>query len=65
MAKNLSSAGWVPSSPLVNLCHSNVEAFCNVFHRLTVGGNDTYTLGNSFGCDWMIASNHDDLEHKQ
>lgn len=56
---------WVLNSLLVNLLHRKVEAFGNVFHRLTVGGNDTDALGNGFGCDWMIACNHDNLEHRQ
>ena len=63
-AKRLSWAALVLSSPLVHLLHGNAEAFGDVFHRLAVGGNDTHALGNSFGCDGMIARHHDDLEHK-
>lgn len=50
------------SSLFVNLLHSSVETFLNVFYCLIVGWNDTYTLGNSFGCEGMITCKHNKID---
>lgn len=65
VGKNLTSAPSVLWLPFVDLLHSDIAAFCDVFHRLVVGRYDSYTLGNSFGGDRVITCDHDNLEHRQ
>lgn len=47
--------------PGVHLADGDVETSCDVFHRLIALGDDPHSFGNSFGCDWMIPGDHNDL----
>lgn len=53
------------SVPRVYLADRNVESSGNIFHCFIALRDDADTLGNGFGCDRMVSSNHDDLERKQ
>lgn len=47
--------------PGVHLADGDVKTSCNVFHRFIALGDDPHSFCNSFGCDWMISGNHNDL----
>lgn len=51
--------------PGVDLTDRDVEAGSNVFYCLITFRDDAYTLGNSLGCDWVITSHHDNLQHSK
>lgn len=45
------------------MADGDVEACSNVFHCLIALGDNTHTLSNGFGCDWVITSDHNNLEY--
>lgn len=47
--------------PPVDLVNRDVEALGNIFHGLAGGWDDAHTLGNGFGRDGVVTSNHDNL----
>uniref|UniRef100_A0A480H9S2 Sodium/potassium-transporting ATPase subunit alpha-1 n=1 Tax=Sus scrofa TaxID=9823 RepID=A0A480H9S2_PIG len=50
--------------PGVHLAHWDVEAGSDVFDRFIAFRDDAHTFGNGFGCDGMIAGDHDDLRQE-
>merc|ERR1711881_187204 len=46
----------------INLVKGNVESGCNILNGVISFGDDTNTFSNSFSSNWMITSNHDDLD---
>lgn len=53
------------SVPGVDLTDRNVEAKSNIFNGLIALRDDTNSLGNSFGCDGMVTSHHNNLQGQQ
>lgn len=53
------------SVPRVDLADGNVETSSNIFYCFIALRDDADTLGNGFGCDRMVSSNHDNLKSKQ
>lgn len=51
--------------PRVDLADRNVESSSNIFYCFIALGDDANTLGNGFGCDRVVSSNHDNLKCKQ
>lgn len=51
--------------PRVDLADRNVESSSNIFYCFIALGDDADTLGDGFGCDWVVSSNHDNLKCKQ
>lgn len=54
----------VPALPGVHLAHWDVETGSDVFHSLVAFWDDAHAFGNGFGCDWMVSSDHDDLDQE-
>lgn len=66
MLNSLNSSGLSQQTlPRVDLADRNVEASSNIFYCFIALGDDADTLGNGFGCDGMVSSNHDNLKCKQ
>lgn len=66
MLNSLNGSGFPPQSlPRVDLADRNVESSSNIFYCFIALGDDAHTLGNGFGCDRMVSSNHDNLKRKQ
>ena len=53
------------SVPRVDLADRNVESSSNIFYCFIALRDDADTLGNGFGCDRMVSSNHNNLKCKQ
>lgn len=49
------------SVPWVDFIDRNVQACGDVLNSLVALRDDTHTLSNGLGCDWVITSYHDDL----
>lgn len=63
---SLNSSGLSQQTlPRVDLADRNVESSSNIFHGFIALRDDADTLGNGFGCDRMVSSNHDNLKCKQ
>lgn len=66
MLNSLNSSGLPHQSvPRVDLADRNVESSSNIFYCFIALRDDANTLGNGFGCDRMVSSNHDNLKCKQ
>ena len=66
MLNSLNSSGLPHQSvPRIDLADRNVQSSSNIFYCFIALRDDADTLGNGFGCDWMVSSNHDNLQCKQ
>ena len=51
--------------PGVDLRYGNAKSGGDVLNSLVSLGDDSYTLGNSLGCDGVITCDHDNLQDRQ
>lgn len=51
--------------PGVDLADRDVEACSDIFHCLVALGDDTHTLSNGLGCDWVVTSHHNNLKYRR
>ena len=50
------------SVPGVHFLHWDASLSSNVLNSLASFRDDAHTLGDGLGCDWVVASHHDNLQ---